>query len=76
MKASDAGAMIIVVGGIFGLTFWGLNIASEEPQSTLPACATEDSDNCRWDADTQGNGIGRSFVVVNGVVTYEDTLKE
>lgn len=38
---------------------------------TLPACATEDAAGpCYWDADTQGNGEGRSFVVVNDEVTY------
>jgi hypothetical protein len=25
-------------------------------------CATEDSTNCRWDAETMGNGTGRSFI--------------
>ena len=32
----------------------------------LPACATEDSANCYWDASTQGNGLGTSFVDVLG----------
>jgi hypothetical protein len=27
----------------------------------LPACATEDSAACYWDASTHGNGLGRSF---------------
>lgn len=30
----------------------------------LPACPTEDSDNCYWDADTQGNGQGNDSVVI------------
>lgn len=30
----------------------------------LPACATEDSDNCRWDAARQGNGRGSSVVTL------------
>lgn len=39
----------------------------------LPACQTEDSVNCHWDAKTQGNGRGRSFTVdANGTVTYDD----
>lgn len=33
-------------------------------------CVTEDSDNCYWDAQTSGNGQGRSFVVLDGVVHY------
>lgn len=36
----------------------------------LPACATEDSDNCYWDASSRGNGSGNSFVVRDGVVTF------
>lgn len=38
--------------------------------STIPACATEDSDNCYWDALSMGNGVGQSFTVLNGVVTF------
>lgn len=38
--------------------------------STIPVCATEDSDNCYWDATSMGNGTGRSFTVVNGIVTF------
>ncbi|OKI54528.1 hypothetical protein [Micromonospora sp. CB01531] len=37
---------------------------------TLPECATEDSDNCYWDAASQGNGKGRNFITVNGQTTY------
>lgn len=44
--------------------------ASTAPVSALPACAHEDSDNCYWDAKTQGNGQGRSFVSLNGVTYY------
>lgn len=29
-------------------------------------CLQEDSRNCLWDASTQGNGHGRSFVDVAG----------
>lgn len=37
------------------------------PEPTpLPMCATEDSTNCKWDADTQGNGIGQSFIDIEG----------
>ena len=38
----------------------------------LPPCAEEDSMNCYWDADTMGNGIGRSFVDINGTAYYAD----
>lgn len=36
----------------------------------LPECESEDSDNCAWDAQRMGNGIGRSFYVIDGNVTY------
>lgn len=36
----------------------------------LTPCATESSDNCYWNAQTQGNGQGTSFVSVNGSVWY------
>lgn len=38
----------------------------------LPLCETEDSDDCRWRADIQGNGMGRSFNRVDGVTEYLD----
>lgn len=37
---------------------------------TMPACPTEDSNNCYWSAHVQGNGQGRSFAVVAGHVYY------
>lgn len=36
----------------------------------LPSCATEDSTNCVWNADTQGNGQGRSFIDLDGIAYY------
>ncbi|MDP2047577.1 MAG: hypothetical protein Q8K33_01605 [Cypionkella sp.] len=30
--------------------------------SLMPACPTEDSTNCGWDAQAQGNHRGQSFV--------------
>ena len=36
----------------------------------LVACEFEDSTNCFWNAQVQGNGIGESFVDVNGVAYY------
>lgn len=38
----------------------------------LPICATEDSSNCHWGALEQGNGIGHSFIDLNGKVIYVD----
>lgn len=36
----------------------------------MPSCATEDSTNCVWDAATQGNGTGSSFVDIDGTAYY------
>ena len=32
----------------------------------MPPCATEDSLNCYWDASASGNGIGQSFIDIDG----------
>lgn len=37
---------------------------------TIPPCETEDSNNCYWDAETRGNGQGRSFITWDGVTYY------
>lgn len=39
---------------------------------TLGECATEDSDNCYWDASSHGNGEGTSFVNIDGVTYYPE----
>lgn len=46
----------------------GQHYAVDDLQASfiLPPCATEDSDNCFWDAQERGNRLGRSFVTVNG----------
>lgn len=36
----------------------------------LPACPTEDSDNCVWDGHGQGDGTGASFVALHGLTYY------
>jgi hypothetical protein len=41
----------------------------------LPACPTEDSANCVWDARKRGNHEGRSFVDVNGHRLYLDGFR-
>lgn len=42
------------------------------PTYTLPPCATEDSDNCYWDAARMGNGTGTSFISLNGVLYFPE----
>lgn len=36
----------------------------------LPACPTEDSTNCGWDATTHGNGTGHSFITIGTATIY------
>jgi len=38
----------------------------------LPPCQEEDSDNCYWDAGDRGNGLGHSFIVQDGIYTYQN----
>ncbi len=35
---------------------------------TLPPCEVEDSADCYWDAANRGNGIGNSFVDIDGLL--------
>lgn len=49
---------------LYAVHFEGINMA-------LPACETEDSHNCYWDARSRGNGEGVSFFDVDGIVVYE-----
>ena len=36
----------------------------------LTPCEFEDSTNCYWNATTQGNGLGNSFIDVMGTPLY------
>lgn len=41
-------------------------------QILLPVCAEEDSTNCSWNAQVQGDGNGTSFVNIGGLFIYAD----
>ena len=43
-----------------------LNLTLTLMLSLMPACAYEDETNCGWNAATQGNGQGVSFVSIAG----------
>ncbi len=43
------------------------------PGDLLPACATEDSRNCYWDAEQRDNGRGTSFIDIAGVTYYPES---
>jgi hypothetical protein len=38
----------------------------------VPACPTEDSTNCYWDADSRGNGVGQDFMTFT--IDHEDVV--
>lgn len=48
---------------------FGVQATQDEPAYSLPACETEASSNCYWDA-TRGNGEGQSFIDIEGRITY------
>ena len=39
----------------------------------MKQCEFEDSTNCVWNAQEQGNGIGESFVDIEGEIFYIET---
>lgn len=51
---------------VLGVHWVAYTVVPEPGLAVLPACETEDSTNCIWDADTQGNGEGRSFWDIDG----------
>lgn len=60
------GAMVVV-----GLAWFLASAYPLKEPAHLPPCATEDATNCIWDAKTQGNGEGRSFIDYGGKVYVE-----
>lgn len=60
-------AIVVVFTGLMLLVGWMVS-----PNRELPPCPTEDSVNCQWDAEQQGNGEGRSFTVdSDGNIEYK-----
>ena len=49
--------LVVVLLAVIGVLLW-------DSTRTIPPCATEDSNNCYWDADTMGNGTGHDSVVL------------
>lgn len=43
----------------------------------LPPCKYEDSADCFWHAPTMGNGVGRSFVDIDGLLfTWDGVVSD
>ena len=69
MRVVAIGAAVLVA---FGALLAGIHHETNEWKGGLPACATEDSTGCYWDAQLHGNGKGHSFRIdEQGRVTYK-----
>ena len=70
VRWDQVGSLLVTLLCLGLFMAWFMLLIEPAPERAMPACATEDSDNCFWDAETMGNGEGRSFIVVDGVVDY------
>lgn len=61
--------LLVLAGALLATVIMQRPLADAAPLELVP-CVTEDSDNCYWDADRQGNGHGRSFVTIGGETSY------
>lgn len=62
---------LVVVATLLGGGYaYALSPSPVQGGLDIPACITEDSTNCFWDAHTTGNGTGNSFIDVNGTAYY------
>lgn len=60
-----------ILAGIAAGAALGNAIDDTADRVELHACTTEDSVQCYWRADTMGNGVGQSFVDLNGHLYVE-----
>ena len=65
-KALGIGLIAFTLLGISGCN----NDITIDKTNGLNLCITEDSNDCYWDANIQGNGKGKSFTVIDNVVHY------
>ena len=77
MKYLTAIASFVLVAGIIALaSFLGTLLANDNRDwRMIGPCATEDSENCYWDAAKRGDGTGVSFIDWHGVTYYEGVTK-
>lgn len=59
-----------VCGVLIGFGLGGINAVADLDKAMKTTCVQEDSPNCFWDASVSGNGIGESFIDVNGTAHY------
>lgn len=56
-----AAASMVLGGG--GIAYAGVEATNEVPRWMTKVCEQEDSNNCQWNAQTEGNGQGASYYV-------------
>lgn len=61
LRAVMVAAVAVIAAGWLAIVF---AVLADTDAQLLPPCATEDSNNCYWDADTMGNGIGTDSIVI------------
>lgn len=67
-------AVILVLLALTFSQFLRHRPADSRQQITLEPCPTEDSVNCYWLAEIHGNGIGRSFINIDGQIYYRKDI--
>lgn len=82
MRRPTAMGLVIVVLALGGGYAWALTpdpvdaatggLSSAASLLPMVPCATEDSHDCYWNPRVQGNGEGRSFVDIGGIVYFLD----
>lgn len=70
MKLRSVVRATLVTAVLVGGYAYALSPSPVQGGVSFPACATEDSTNCFWNADTMGNGTGNSFIDINGTAYY------
>ena len=62
--------LLLVLVLIVGVGFVAVGLARIFGMDEVAPCPTEDSCNCKWDAQVQGNGEGRSFICIGDENKY------
>lgn len=67
VMAALIAALLTTVGLIVGLSVPPVTADPQPKPEWAQSCANDEAvTDCTWDAKHQGNGLGKSYVVVNG----------
>lgn len=69
-RVRTAVRLALVVALLGGGYAYALSPRPVDGGLSIPACATEDSTNCVWNAATMGNATGNSFIDIDGTAYY------